>query len=822
MCEPLPFRQIEVVSRLYAQKACKLVCIEHKPHVIIIFSLFTYLFTYFPHINRCERRVNARTGSNVLGAHLAASTSPLPRRRSRARQFYAKFASPSKIDESFEEFDRQKYAWHMPQHMGGLRRSQRQICTQEIKRVANLACELMGDLPFAKLCTSLLHRQRATTTNDSPVVITTNVNDSVATTDDSPEPVTVPTARPAPTTEQLVQPRTPTTARKPSKKRRFIQFCYEMMGTPPEFYPDETPCWEGKHGIINRIRKILGLNNSRSRERIRNVLTYVRDQFAIGNVDVDAGIKLNAKNSGRKRKLSKVHDRCVAKSLAMGFGLEMTTAIVNHKLGAGNEVCLSTVRTSAKKVFGGKCHNRAKKKTGNRDPDSPWAIGRLAMALQLQQQFRVDRPGPSMVGKTVVKLFDDEPYVGEIKEHYPDPDGDQYKVVYEDGDTEDLEFDELRVPEWPALDRRSILWLDEKHKKVIIGASNRHEWLFFVDPEDPDVFLAEEDGGVRMEERPNTQAKYMKECRGMFGVMMREVDGQLVGDRIKPFNYTMQKVVGPVKYQKMFWKEVRRVKELKTTGTNSSVHWKDAGEGLEGGPYQAKFGDDWKQAVEDKIGRGPNAVCCVTKLMDHAVAEGRRLFPGDFWIYHDALSSWWSAGAQEHMRSIGFEDKQIRGLGHTNKGNRYEGSLPGDTPEYMPLDSNLFSDLETSVRWNVAGTRHLPRGHPDRFDLTTPQSAWSAVSRTWMYAPTPQRIVEDINRVFDAIDLVVKARGTAVDFVELRHGRRLEEQQRAQQRATRSQRRSQKISSKPKFGDVQGLHPICKQFIGNFFDLTLE
>ena len=757
-----------------------------------------------------------RVHSQVGDVSSASSNTSLPRRISRPRKFYADFASASSIDEFVEELDEQKYAWHMPQHMGGRRRSRRQICADEIKRVADMGVEVLGEFPFVKLCTSILHRGQ---TIDSPVPTERNPDTPADTT-----PVTTPTTTPAPATTTPAIPATPTStpvnALKPAKKRRFIQFCYEMMGSPPEFYPNETPCWEGKHGVINKIRSLLGLNNCRSRERIRNVLVYVRDQLQTGNGDVDAGIKLNASNSGRKRKLDDVSDRIVSKSLRMGFGLEMTTAIVNQKLGAGNEISLSTVRRSAKSVFGGKCHNRANKKTGSRDPDSPWTKGRLAMGLQLQQQFRQDTPGPSMVGKTVVKLFDDVPYVGKITEFHPDPDAeDLYHVLYEDGDAEDLFYKELFVKEWPKLDRHQILWLDEKHKKVVIGASNRHEWLFYVDPEDPDSFLAEKDGGVLMEERPNTKAKYMKECRGLFGVATIKRGDTVVGERIAPFNYTMQKVVGPAKYQKLFWKEVKRVSELKTTGTPSSVHWKDAGAGLEGGPYQAKFGLRWREEVEAKIGKGNNAVCCVTKLMDHAIAEGNRLFRNNTWMmYHDALSSWWSVAAQEHMRAKGFADRQIKGLGHTNKGTRYEATLPGDTPEYMPLDSNLFSDLETSVRWNVAATRHLPRGHEDRFDLTSPKSAWSAVSRTWEYSPTPQRIVQDVNRVFKAIDLVVKEGGRAVDFEELRHGRRLEEHQHAK----RVLRRSQKISSKTKFDDVEGLHPISKQFIGNYFDLTLE
>ena len=47
------------------------------------------------------------------------------------------------------------------------------------------------------------------------------------------------------------------------------------------------------------------------------------------------------------------------------------------------------------------------------------------------------------------------------------------------------------------------------------------------------------------------------------------------------------------------------------------------------------------------------------------------------------------------------------------------------------------------------------------------------MERTWEYAPTSDHIVQDIDRVFDSIDtVVVKAKGTAVDFKGLRHGRR--------------------------------------------------
>ena len=142
--------------------------------------------------------------------------------------------------------------------------------------------------------------------------------------------------------------------------------------------------------------------------------------------------------------------------------------------------------------------------------------------------------------------------------------------------------------------------------------------------------------------------------------------------------------------------------------------------------------------------------------------------------------------------------------------------MTGDTPEFMPLDSNLFADLETAVTWNVAATRSLPRDDPDRFCLATPKDCWSAVERTWQYAPTPNRIVEDIERVFDAIDVVVKERGVAVDFDELRHGRRLQDHHDSVGRVVKRQRRLKKEST---YDFLEGLHPIAKRNIDNIIDL---
>ena len=45
----------------------------------------------------------------------------------------------------------------------------------------------------------------------------------------------------------------------------------------------------------------------------------------------------------------------------------------------------------------------------------------------------------------------------------------------------------------------------------------------------------------------------------------------------------------------------------------------------------------------------------------------------------------------------------------------YLNKLVGDSPEFCPLDSNLFSDFEFAMRQNLAHTYWLPHDHPDKW-----------------------------------------------------------------------------------------------------------
>ena len=89
-----------------------------------------------------------------------------------------------------------------------------------------------------------------------------------------------------------------------------------------------------------------------------------------------------------------------------------------------------------------------------------------------------------------------------------------------------------------------------------------------------------------------TVGKFEDEARGCFGVMMKEV-----GVKLKPFNYTGRKVLGPTSYWEEVSKELKRVDEL--TGHPWSVCCdtdlygeEPLSEVLDGGRYEALHGGD--------------------------------------------------------------------------------------------------------------------------------------------------------------------------------------------------------------------------------------
>jgi len=339
----------------------------------------------------------------------------------------------------------------------------------------------------------------------------------------------------------------------------------------------------------------------------------------------------------------------------------------------------------------------------------------------------------------------------------------------------------------------AVSWWDEKHKQLSLGSyPSKHEYRF---PENASgEHQLREDGGELPARQPRVKAKYTGDGgRYGFGVMMkRNAEGELAGYKMQPFNYSDSWLCGPKKYWAREKAELARVADFTAHG------WGEAGHGvseataeLPGGRYQLRYPETWREELKHACSKTLGAkdsptlkgYICVTDLMDHIVAESKRLFEDtkyadSFFVYHDALKQWWEPEAQAHLlkqHGIGSERQLcIRGDTNAAVAKHYLNRLVGDSPEFCPLDSNLFSDFEFAMRQNMAHTYWLPHDHPDKWLACTAKHVQRLMELTWAHdgAVRSERIVEDICRFPAALDAVIAAKGAKVEHLDNRTGRR--------------------------------------------------
>mmetsp|Transcript_18727 Transcript_18727/g.59328 ORF Transcript_18727/g.59328 Transcript_18727/m.59328 type:complete len:610 (+) Transcript_18727:209-2038(+) len=493
-------------------------------------------------------------------------------------------------------------------------------------------------------------------------------------------------------------------------RRRAIKVLYEQLGCPDE------KDWGGQNGTAADIAGRLMLD-------ARVVKRTLASLLAKG----EAWESPRKPLAGRKRKLTEVECEVCADMLEQGVGLSQTTYNINELRASYGRppVGKETVRRNMLSQVHGMRTKTATKKTGKKDVESAWAIARLAQSKQYKEQL----------GRTM-------------------------RVSRGRGATS-------------GLDLEAIGWWDEKHAKAVLGPMSKHQWSF---PKKDGRVCAPDDGGQYTAPPERTLPKFEQEARFAFGVMMKTVDGgrRMMGVKMEPFEYTGKKMLGVAAWEKALEVEFARVEKL-TGGV-----WANVGSGvgpdgeyIEGGRYYAAHGDAWLEKVEKTL-----KLVCVTRLIDHIVAEMDKAFAGTpyantYVIAHDALSQFTEFGAQEYLRSKGFGPDRLLGpRDGTNVGTRYENRQVGDSPELMPLDSNLFSDLMYGCKQHRALTWLLPNDDPKKFKFGTPAEVSNTLRRTWEVFPTPERIVEDIKRFPDALDKIIAAKGAYVDEMDNRKGRR--------------------------------------------------
>ena len=89
----------------------------------------------------------------------------------------------------------------------------------------------------------------------------------------------------------------------------------------------------------------------------------------------------------------------------------------------------------------------------------------------------------------------------------------------------------------------------------------------------------------------------------------------------------------------------------------------------------------------------------------------------------------------------------------------------------MPLDSNLFADLERLIIVHRALTYAYATTDPRRFSIGTPKQCESTLSRVWQMIPD-HRIIRDCDRWAEAYKVVYNNGGAVVRSWGRRQGRR--------------------------------------------------
>ena len=144
-------------------------------------------------------------------------------------------------------------------------------------------------------------------------------------------------------------------------------------------------------------------------------------------------------------------------------------------------------------------------------------------------------------------------------------------------------------------------------------------------------------------------------------------------------------------------------------------------------PYLAKFGKEkWEEEIAKS--RTLSAYCCVTKMIEHIIAESQRCFLGtthenDWYFFQDALSLMTATETIEWMIKEDHYKRWIlpvNGLQDDNPALRKYRMRPvGDSPEFMPWDTSLNNDVHCAVDRHVTMTNNMAKDDKDKFDLST-------------------------------------------------------------------------------------------------------
>jgi hypothetical protein len=156
----------------------------------------------------------------------------------------------------------------------------------------------------------------------------------------------------------------------------------------------------------------------------------------------------------------------------------------------------------------------------------------------------------------------------------------------------------------------------------------------------------------------------------------------------------------------------------------------------EANPYLSRYGPTWKDEIR-KCSAMVGCIC-VTKMAWYMkdetdwVMKGTK-YEGKSHFYHDALTLMTCTKMKAYMNKHNLRRYWLLPQENLQEGTRYQNSIPGDSPELMPLDETLNMDIHVSARYHVAITSHLQNDNPLKFLFSTPKE----ISREYLRIVNP-------------------------------------------------------------------------------------
>ena len=174
---------------------------------------------------------------------------------------------------------------------------------------------------------------------------------------------------------------------------------------------------------------------------------------------------------------------------------------------------------------------------------------------------------------------------------------------------------------------------------------------------------------------------------------------------------------------------------------------------------------------------------CINELVQQIYNNSKNFFQGtkhknNWYFYHDALLLMTAGNCKNYMRGKEIFKHWILPQRRISSRMAYKVRPMGNSPEMMPMDSNLNKDLHEGAKSHCVYTANLPESDPQKFFLSTPAlntywGLWDPELGLDGRVPRSKHIKENINQLIGKVLLhIYAAHGALVKGLGTCRGRR--------------------------------------------------